>query len=138
MTTLDNGMVSEEHWTTVDAADDLSWTVLHYSGAARRAGQSYVGALLCSPDGKWPQGAAPGTPEWDRIQTAFRNCDLEMWELFGGSVEESYMWSSKFTDWAETHPPPLNRIGDMSITTWRKRMREKEAQESSKSTKIET
>ena len=34
LTTLDNGMVSEEHWTTVDAADDLSWTILHYSGAA--------------------------------------------------------------------------------------------------------
>ena len=41
LTTLDNGIVSEEHWTTVDAADDLSWAVFHYSGAARKAGQSY-------------------------------------------------------------------------------------------------
>ena len=40
LTTLDNGIVSEEHWTTVDAADDLSWAVFHYSGAARKAGQS--------------------------------------------------------------------------------------------------
>jgi hypothetical protein len=124
LTTLDNGMVSEEHWTTVDAADDLSWSVLHYSGAARRAGQSYVGALLCTSDGQWPKSVQPGTSEWNRIQKAFRNCDLELWELFGGSHEQSYMWSSKFTDWAETHPPPLDRIGDMSITTWRKRMRQ--------------
>lgn len=123
LTTLDNGMVSEEHWTTVDAADDLSWAVLHYSGAARRAGLSYVGALLCTSDGKWPSGAAPGTFEWDRIQTAFRSCDLELWELFGGSYDQSYMWSPKFTDWAEKNPPPLDRIGDMSITTWRKKMR---------------
>lgn len=126
LTTLDNGMVSEEHWTTVDAADDLSWAVLHYSGAARRAGQSYVGALLCSRDGLWPSQAPPGSVEWDRIQKAFLNCDLELWELFGGSVDKSYMWSSKFTDWAKSNPPPLERIGDMSITTWRKRMRESE------------
>lgn len=127
LTTLDNGMVSEEHWTTVDAADDLTWAVLHYSGAARRAGQSYVGALLCTADGKWPTAAAPGTPEWKRIERAFANCDLELWELFGGSHEESYMWAPKFTEWAEQNPPPLDRIGDMSITTWRRKMREMEA-----------
>jgi len=131
LTTLDNGMVSKEHWTTVDAADDLSWTVLHYSGAARRAGQSYVGALLCSPDGHWPASAPPGSPEWDRIETAFRNCGLELWELFGGSYEQSYMWSTQFTEWAKDHPPPLNRIGDMSITTWRKRRRALEASKNS-------
>ena len=124
LTTLDNGMVSEEHWTTVDAADDLSWTILHYSGAARRAGLSYVGALLCTPDGKWPPNAGPGTLEWERIERSFRSCDLELWELFGGSYDESYMWSSKFTEWADTNPPPLDRIGDMSITTWRKKMRQ--------------
>ena len=27
---LDSGMVFEEHWTTVDCTDDLSWAVLHY------------------------------------------------------------------------------------------------------------
>jgi hypothetical protein len=126
LTTLDNGMVSEEHWTTVDAADDLSWTVLHYSGAARRAGLSYVGALLCTKDGMWPKAAVPGTSEWERIQAAFRSCDLELWELFGGSYDQSYMWSAKFTEWAEKNPPPLDRIGDMSITTWRKKVRKAE------------
>jgi hypothetical protein len=120
-------MVSEEHWTTVDAADDLSWAVLHYSGAARRAGQSYVGALLCSKDGLWPSQAQPGSAEWDRIQTAFRHCDLELWELFGGSADKSFMWASNYTDWAKTNPPPLEQIGDMSITKWRKQMREREA-----------
>jgi len=125
LTTLDNGMKSEEHWTTVDAADDLSWTVLHYSGAARRAGQSYVGALLCTPDGQWPVSARSGV-ELERIRTAFRNCDLELWELFGGNTEESYMWSSKFTDWAAANPPPLDPIGDISITAWRKQERARE------------
>ena len=125
LNTLDNGMVSEEQWTTVDAADDLSWVILHYSGAARRAGQSYLGALLCTADGVWPATAQPGTSEFDRIRDGFRKCDLELWELFGGSTSQSLMWSSKFTDWAETNPPPLDRIGDISITAWRKQEREK-------------
>lgn len=125
LTTLDNGMVSDEQWTTVDAADDLSWAVLHYSGAARRAGQSYVGALLCTADGRWPANAREG-PELERIRTAFRHCDLELWELFGGSTAQSFMWSPKFTDWAVVNPPPLEPIGDVSITTWRKRERARE------------
>ena len=124
LTTLDNGMVSEEKWTTVDAADDLSWAVFHYSGAARRAGQSYVGALLCTPDGSWPSSAKSGEG-LERIRNAFRKCDLELWELFGGSTEKSYMWSDRFTSWAKHNPPPLDRIGDISITTWRKQEREK-------------
>ena len=52
LSTLDNGVISKEHWTTVDAADDLSWAVFHYSGAAAVVGQSYLGALLCSADGR--------------------------------------------------------------------------------------
>lgn len=116
-------MVSEEHWTTVDAADDLSWCVLHYSGAARRAGQSYVGALLCTPDGQWPANCRSGEG-LERIRKAFRNCDLELWELFGGSVDKSFMWSEKFTDWARNNPAPLDRIGDISITKWRQLQRE--------------
>lgn len=124
LNTLDNGMVSEEKWTTVDAADDLSWAVLHYSGAARRAGQSYVGALLCTADGQWPADCRSGEG-LERIREAFRKCDLELWELFGGSTETSYMWADKFTSWKEDHPPPLDRIGDISITSWRKKEREK-------------
>ena len=123
LTTLDNGMVSEERWTTVDAADDLSWAVLHYSGAAKRAGQSYVGALLCTPDGLWPTSG-----DKDRIREAFQKCDLELWELFGGSTEQSFMWSQDFTSWAQQYPPPLERIGDISINAWRKQEREKAKQ----------
>ena len=124
LNTLDNGMVSEEKWTTVDAADDLSWAVLHYSGAARRAGQSYVGALLCTPDGEWPADCRSGE-NLERIRRAFRSCDLELWELFGGTTEKSYMWDDTFTTWKEDNPPPLDRIGDISITSWRAKEREK-------------
>ena len=127
LTTLDNGMVSEERWTTVDAADDLSWTILHYSGAAKRAGQSYVGALLCTPDGLWPESAkTPDSDEYKRIAAGFKRCDLELWELFGGSTTQSYMWSTDYTSWADNNnPPPLDPIGDISITAWRKQEREK-------------
>ena len=48
------GVISDERWTMVDAADDLSWAVFQYSGAASVVGQSYTGAphsdytqLLC-------------------------------------------------------------------------------------------
>jgi len=128
-TTLDNGMESKEFWTTVDADDDLSWCVLHYSGAARRAGQSYVGALLCTPDGKWPEKCREGEG-LERIRKAFQSCDLELWELFGGSTDETYMWSNKFTNWAEKNPPPLEPIGDISINAWRKQERAKALKES--------
>eukprot|EP00562_Extubocellulus_spinifer_P001060 CAMPEP_0178489092 /NCGR_PEP_ID=MMETSP0696-20121128/10197_1 /TAXON_ID=265572 /ORGANISM="Extubocellulus spinifer, Strain CCMP396" /LENGTH=599 /DNA_ID=CAMNT_0020116881 /DNA_START=103 /DNA_END=1902 /DNA_ORIENTATION=+ len=124
LNTLDNGMVSEEKWTTVDAADDLSWAVLHYSGAARRAGQSYVGALLCTPDGQWPADCRSGEG-LERIRAAFRSCDLEFWELFGASTEKSYMWADTYTSWKKNNPPPLDRIGDISITAWRKKELEK-------------
>ena len=46
LSTLDNGVISKEHWTTVDAADDLSWAIFHYSGAASVVGQSYRRAAL--------------------------------------------------------------------------------------------
>ena len=118
LTTLDNGIVSEEHWTTVDAADDLSWAVFHYSGAARKAGQSYQGALLCSEDGLWPAGDA------DRIEAALAACGLELWEMYGHGPDATQMWSEKYTSWKSANPPPLERIGDMTITAWRKRERE--------------
>jgi len=124
LTTLDNGMMSEERWTTIDAADDLSWCVLHYSGVAKRAGQSYVGALLCTADGKWPVEAREGKG-LERIRRAFQVCDLELWELFGGSTEETFMWSEEMNMWAERNPPPLEPIGDLSIQAWRKQEKEK-------------
>ena len=120
LTTLDNGIVSEEKWTTVDAADDLAWAVFHYSGAARAAGQSYQGALLCSEDGLWPKDA-----DQARIDAAIARCGLEKWELYGHGPDTSVMWSPRFTDWAAANPPPLDRIGDMTITAWRKEERAK-------------
>ena len=117
LTTLDNGIVSEEHWTTVDAAEDLSWAIFHYSGAARKAGQSYQGALLCSEDGLWPEMDA------DRIEGALAACGLELWELYGHGPDATQMWSDSYTRWKDANPPPLERIGDMTIKAWRKQER---------------
>mmetsp|Transcript_21246 Transcript_21246/g.54752 ORF Transcript_21246/g.54752 Transcript_21246/m.54752 type:complete len:558 (-) Transcript_21246:1748-3421(-) len=131
LTTLDNGVVSLESWTTVDAADDLSWAVLHYSGAASRVGQSYVGALLCSADGHWPASAASGE-ELARIERAFAKCDLALWELYGHGPPEgappggaSFMWNDQGAraDWVRANPPPLAPIGDMSVQAWRKQQK---------------
>ena len=36
---LDNGVTSLEFWRIVDVAEDLSWAVFYYSGAASAAGQ---------------------------------------------------------------------------------------------------
>ena len=89
---------SRELWTLVDAADDLSWCVLHYTGAAARAGTAYTGALLCSRDGSWPaqldpsvapssnaEGNADGSAlrGYARAEAAFAKCGLKMWELYG-------------------------------------------------------
>merc|ERR1719491_2821249 len=94
--------------------------ILHYSGAAKRAGQSYVGALLCTPDGLWPESAkTPDSDEYKRIAAGFKRCDLELWELFGGSTKQSYMWSTDYTSWADSNnPPPLDPIGDIPIAAW--------------------
>ena len=136
LTTLDNGVISKEHWTTVDAADDLSWCVLHYSGAAAVVGQSYLGALLCSADGRWPAAAVDGEGR-ARIEAAFASCGIEMWELYGhgpptmpsteaeggvaggSATGTSYMWTAAHAAWEAEHPPPLQPIGDMSVQAWR-------------------
>ena len=39
---LDNGVTSNEFWTVIAAADDLSWIIFHYAGAAGAVGQRYV------------------------------------------------------------------------------------------------
>ncbi|KAM6588749.1 hypothetical protein CsatA_011354 [Cannabis sativa] len=74
---LDNGVVSNEFWTIVDAPDDLSWGLFHYSGAARVAGQSYTGAVLVSPN-----GAYPSEVERKRLVSALEKCGIEEWELY--------------------------------------------------------
>jgi hypothetical protein len=121
LTTLDNGVLSREHWTTVDAADDLSWAVFHYSGCASVVGQSYLGALLCSADGRWPEGAKSGA-ELERIRAAFRTCGIELFELYGhGPPDEgrSFMWTDAHAAWQEHNPPPLETIGDQTVQQWR-------------------
>jgi len=129
LSTLDNGVISKEHWTTVDAADDLSWAVFHYSGAAAVVGQSYLGALLCSADGRWPASAVEGE-DLDRIKAAFRSCGIEMWELYGhGPPKEgkSFMWTAAHDEWQKSTPPPLERIGDQTVQAWRKSEKAKAA-----------
>ncbi|EEF32130.1 uncharacterized protein LOC8264048 [Ricinus communis] len=74
---LDNGVVSNEFWTIVDVADNFSWGLFHYSGAARVAGQSYTGAVLVSPD-----GAYPNEKERKRMASALDKCGIEEWELY--------------------------------------------------------
>ena len=34
--------------------DDLAWALFYYAGAAAAAGQTYVGAILATADGRWP------------------------------------------------------------------------------------
>lgn len=74
---LDNGVVSNESWTIVDVVDDLSWGLFHYHGAARVAGQSYTGAVLVSPDGRYPS-----EDDVPRLSSALEKCGIKKWELF--------------------------------------------------------
>ncbi|OIW00449.1 hypothetical protein TanjilG_05799 [Lupinus angustifolius] len=74
---LDNGVVSNEFWTIVDVANDLSWGLFHYHGAARAAGQSYTGAVLVSPDGTFPNAR-----EMTKVVAALERCGIKEWELF--------------------------------------------------------
>uniref|UniRef100_A0A453F7U6 VDE lipocalin domain-containing protein n=1 Tax=Aegilops tauschii subsp. strangulata TaxID=200361 RepID=A0A453F7U6_AEGTS len=73
---LDNGVVSKEFWTVVDVADDFSWGLFHYHGAAQAAGQSYTGAVLVTPDGSYPGGDNP------RLDSALEKCGIKKWELY--------------------------------------------------------
>eukprot|EP00594_Rhizosolenia_setigera_P001631 CAMPEP_0178947058 /NCGR_PEP_ID=MMETSP0789-20121207/4630_1 /TAXON_ID=3005 /ORGANISM="Rhizosolenia setigera, Strain CCMP 1694" /LENGTH=493 /DNA_ID=CAMNT_0020627119 /DNA_START=403 /DNA_END=1884 /DNA_ORIENTATION=+ len=75
---LDNGVTSNEFWTIVDAANDLSWVIFHYAGAASAVGQRYIGGLLCTPDGSLPIDKE----DTDRIWKSLKSCGIEPWELF--------------------------------------------------------
>lgn len=80
----DNGVTSKEFWRIVECADDLSWGIFYYTGAAAAAGTSYSGALLVTKDGSWP--VMTNTPEGintsSRITTAMAEGGIKMWELF--------------------------------------------------------
>ena len=94
---LDNGVTSDEFWTIVGCADDLSWVVFHYAGAAGAVGQRYLGGLLCTPDGTLP----PAT-ELEKIWEVLRSAEIEPWELF---VVDN---NDKSSGSIEAGPPPLD------------------------------
>ncbi|CAA6666241.1 unnamed protein product [Spirodela intermedia] len=77
LSVLDNGVISKEFWTVVDVSDDLSWGLFHYRGAAAAAGQSYAGAVLVSPDGRYPPGMGGS-----RLASALDKCRIKNWELY--------------------------------------------------------
>lgn len=77
LSTLDNGVTSDEFWTIAGVADDLSWIVFHYAGAAKAVGLQYLGGLLCTPNGSLPNPSQ--RPEiWDCL----RSVGIQPWELY--------------------------------------------------------
>jgi hypothetical protein len=94
---LDNGVTSDEFWTVLGAADDLSWVAFHYAGAAAAVGQRYIGGLLCTPDGGLPP---PG--DLDEIWRLFRSAEIEPWELFVVDNDETSPGA------LAAGPPPLD------------------------------
>ena len=81
-TVLDNGVLSDEYWRILDCADDLSWAIFYYSGAASAAGTSYCGGLLCTRDGDWPVLEDQESSDYKRIKEALQRAGLEPFELF--------------------------------------------------------
>jgi len=75
---LDNGVTSDEFWTLVDVADDLSYIIFHYAGAARAVGQIYLGGLLCTSDGSLPSESE----RKEKIYPKLRSAGIDPWELF--------------------------------------------------------
>lgn len=74
---LDNGVTSNEAWTIVDVADDLSYIIFHYAGAASSVGQRYLGGLLCTAD-----GLLPPESKIESIYEKLRSAGIEPWELY--------------------------------------------------------
>ena len=108
---LDNGVTSNEFWTIVGAADDLSWIIFHYAGAAAAVGQKYLGGLLCTSDGEIPSSEK----DLNQIWSLFRSAGIEPWELF---VVDNKLSS---IDLAGVGPPPLDFYrGDVLENTLKK------------------
>jgi VDE lipocalin domain len=95
---LDNGVTSDEFWTIIAVADDLSWIVFHYAGAAKSVGLQYLGGLLCTPDGKMPTNPNELKIIWDHFRTA----GIQPWELY--SVDNRVDTPEAI----EAGPPPLD------------------------------
>lgn len=77
LTFSDSGVTSREIWRIAGAADGLEWALFYYAGAAERAGQRYVGAVMASRDGKWPPAS-----EMPAVEAALRRCGIELWEMY--------------------------------------------------------
>jgi VDE lipocalin domain len=73
---MDNGIISNELWTIVAVADDLSWIVLHYAGAAAAVGQRFMGVLLCTAD-----GSLPNERQLSKVWKAVASAGVQPWEL---------------------------------------------------------
>jgi hypothetical protein len=93
----DNGVTSDEFWTIVAAADDLSWIVFHYAGAAKTVGLRYLGGLLCTPDGGLPE-----EHQLPQIWDSFRSAGIQPWELYLVDNRKDTPAS------IEAGPPPLD------------------------------
>jgi hypothetical protein len=74
---LDNGVTSDEFWNIVGVADDLSWIVFHYAGAAAAVGLRYLGGLVCTADGSIPKQS-----EIPRIWECLNCAGIQPWELY--------------------------------------------------------
>jgi len=74
---MDNGVTSLEYWRVVDASDDLSWSLYYYAGAAKVAGQAYIGAVLATKDGTWPE--AKHLPRIEK--SLWEGCGVKLWEM---------------------------------------------------------
>ena len=97
LSTLDNGVTSNEFWTIVAAADDLSWIVFHYAGAASQVGQRYLGGLLCTPD-----GSLPSAEHLPAIWNHFRSAGIQPWELYQCKNDDDAPGA------IDAGPPPLD------------------------------
>lgn len=73
---VDNGIISEERWHLLGADDNLEWCVLFYVGVARKAGLSYRGCLVLTPEGEMP-----GPEHAEAITAAIARADMKPWEL---------------------------------------------------------
>ena len=77
-TFCDNGATSKERWCIVEVDDNLEWALFYYSGAAVGPGQSYIGAVLGTRTGVWPEDEESRR----RIETALQTrCSIPLWEM---------------------------------------------------------
>ena len=114
LSVLDNGVTSNEFWTIGGVADDLSWIVFHYAGAATAVGQRYLGGLLCTPDGNLPQ-----EEDKDKVWDALQRVHIQPWELY---VVDNNSDSPGAMD---AGPPPLYHYRNPLLQERAKRARTK-------------